>query len=211
MISAAQIQSNHEEYVRLIKSLPYPEETIQHFITWLETHTDFFTAPASSRYHNACEGGLCAHTLNVAKVLGTLVAYKEELNGNWLLVALLHDLSKVNYYEETIQNKKVYSENGSKTDNMGRFDWQAVQGYRVKDPSNRFIYASHAQTAEYLARCFFPLNVEESCAILHHMGPYDSAVATGDQLSTIFSRHPLATLLHTADFIATHVLESDIE
>lgn len=209
-LSVEQIQDNHDEYVRLVKTLPYSEEVLKSFLEWLEARTDFFTAPASTRYHNACEGGLCAHTLNVVHVLSDLVK-TDDLGGNWMLVALLHDLSKVNYYEETYQNKKIYSENGTKSDNLGRFDWHSVPGYRVKDAADRFVYASHAQTAEYLARCFFPLNLEESCAILHHMGPYDSAASTGDQLSTIFSKHPLAALLHAADFLATHTMESSFE
>ena len=33
-------------------------------LSWLET-TDFFTAPASTRYHGACECGLVMHSLNV--------------------------------------------------------------------------------------------------------------------------------------------------
>ena len=33
-------------------------------LDWLDKKTDFFTAPASTRFHGACEGGLCMHSLN---------------------------------------------------------------------------------------------------------------------------------------------------
>ena len=38
-------------------------------LDWLDTKTDFFTAPASTRFHGAYDGGLCAHSLNVYRVL----------------------------------------------------------------------------------------------------------------------------------------------
>ena len=37
-------------------------------LTWMET-TDFFTAPASTRFHAAYEGGLLDHSINVYNVL----------------------------------------------------------------------------------------------------------------------------------------------
>ena len=37
-------------------------------LAWMET-TDFFTAPASTRFHAAYEGGLLDHSLNVYNVL----------------------------------------------------------------------------------------------------------------------------------------------
>ena len=37
-------------------------------LSWLST-TDFFTAPASTKFHCACEFGLVLHSINVYKVL----------------------------------------------------------------------------------------------------------------------------------------------
>ena len=37
-------------------------------LEWLDT-TDFFTAPASTRFHGACESGLVLHSLNVYKCM----------------------------------------------------------------------------------------------------------------------------------------------
>ena len=73
---------------------------------WLET-TDFFTAPASTRYHCACEGGLVLHSLSVYHTL--MERYFEEgvdSRESFAIVALLHDLCKANYYKVSTRNVK---------------------------------------------------------------------------------------------------------
>ena len=40
----------------------------QELLSWMET-TDFFVAPASTKYHCACHEGLLKHSLNVYKVM----------------------------------------------------------------------------------------------------------------------------------------------
>ena len=67
-------------------------------LEWLKS-TDFFTAPASTRFHGAYPGGLVKHSLNVYyALLGNF-----NLRGLYSLqtqtiVALLHDVCKANYY-----------------------------------------------------------------------------------------------------------------
>lgn len=114
----------------------------------------------------------------------------------------------MNFYEKSFSNKKVYSDTGSKYDAMGRYDWVSVPGYSIKDSSDRFVYGSHEQTAEFMARMLIPLTVEESVAIIHHMGgqSWDSAK---DNIAEVYSKYPLATLLHLADMISTYVLENN--
>ena len=43
-------------------------EGASQLLSWLQ-RTDFFTAPASTRFHLAQEGGLCLHSLNVYRRL----------------------------------------------------------------------------------------------------------------------------------------------
>ena len=69
-------------------------------LDYLEHKSDFFTAPASARYHLACEGGLCEHSLNVYHCLVDYLQRErvQELYGleyseeSVAVVALLHDL-----------------------------------------------------------------------------------------------------------------------
>ena len=68
-------------------------------LAWLES-TDFFTAPASTRFHGAYPGGLVDHSLNVyfALIDGPYVRdYSMETRA---ICALLHDLCKVDFYHQ---------------------------------------------------------------------------------------------------------------
>jgi len=75
----------------------------ERMLEWLE-RTDFFTAPASTRYHGACESGLVMHSLNVYKVLKERndidKMYSDE---SIVLVALCHDFCKINFYGKIIK------------------------------------------------------------------------------------------------------------
>lgn len=210
-LSAEQIAKNRDEFLALLRTVDRPG--VESLIDWLN-NSDFFTAPASTKYHCNFAGGLCLHSLNVAKVLFKLLDnfdYKEIPNQSATIVALLHDVSKANFYEETVRNEKVYSPQGTKRDNLGTYEWVSKTVYKVKETKDRFNFGSHSQESEYMLRYFIQLDLEESCAILHHMGPYDEETSQSASLSAIFSKHPLATLLHAADFIATHLLERDLE
>ena len=68
-------------------------------LDWLEHKTDFFTAPASTRFHGACEGGLCMHSLNVYHALHDTFFAEGDSEETFAICALLHDLCKANYYK----------------------------------------------------------------------------------------------------------------
>ena len=123
----------------------------------------------------------------------------------------MHDIGKAGCYEEYYQNKKVYSNFGSKSDELGKFDWFSVKAYKYKDSKDRMCFGSHGQESEYLARCFIPLTMEESCAIIHHMGNLDSDASSVEYLLDIYARHPLAAILHSADFIASYLTKSETD
>lgn len=170
--------------------------------------TDFFTAPASRNYHNAYEGGLCEHSLNVWKRMVDLDNIMEtNLDANsMLIVALCHDFAKINYYTTEFKNKKVYSENGSKQDSNGRYDWVSVPGYSIRPANNRFIYGNHEATSEAIARIYIPLTFEESCAILnHHAGM--STDSAKNNIGEVFTSNRLALILHLADMLCAFVDE----
>ena len=85
-----------------------------------------------------------------------------------VICALLHDMSKMNFYEKTFKNVKVYSEYGSKRDEGGTFDWVAQASYKTVDVEKRFLYGNHEETSEFMVRQYIPLKLEESVAILNH-------------------------------------------
>ena len=199
--------------------------------------SDFFVAPASTRYHGAYKGGLVDHCLNVyynamsiAKSKHLLAIHEDipvvDENGNptgefrdaiiegeieadsIAIVCLLHDFSKMNYYKIDYRNKKVYCESGSKHDNNGRFDWVTVPSYITAPQEERFLYGSHEETAEFMIRQFIPLTYQESTAILHHHFSLSfDSIKDVGVVSNIYNRYSIAILLHLADSLATYIDE----
>lgn len=215
MLSKEQIEQNKQTFIELINSIER-EFNKEKLINWLE-NSDFFYAPASTKYHSNFEGGLCSHCLSVYYSLEALCntfasesryvtledgSQKEEITCRYdkdsiIIVALLHDLSKANFYEK--YNRNVKNEVTGK--------WESVEEYRTIDVQKRFIFGNHEETSEFMVRSFIPLKVEESVAILHHMGGAGHDSSQTD-LSVIYSKYNLAALLHTADLLSTFVLNS---
>ncbi|MCK9477969.1 MAG: hydrolase [Firmicutes bacterium] len=173
---------------------------IDKLLTWLDT-TDFYTAPASTRFHGSHEGGLVEHSLAVFENMKSGIKISAE-NESVAIVSLFHDLCKVNFYVPEWRNKKVYSENGSKRDEGGRFDWETVQGYSVDD---QFPYG-HGEKSAYIVGLFMKLTVDELMAIRWHMGGFDDSIKGGSYaLGNAFEKYPLALELHIADLRATYI------
>lgn len=200
------VEANKQEFINLVKKIEREGANITHLLDKLEK-SDFYYAPASARYHGAYRGGLVDHCLNVYYNLVSLCKAKrlEFDESTLIIVALFHDISKMNYYEIYNQNKKVYSPNGSKRDDGGNYDWQVVKSYKAKESFDRFIFGSHGQNSEFMIRQFIPLTLEESVAIIHHMGMYDNPQSV--DLSVINNKYTLAVMLHVADMISTFVDE----
>ena len=107
---------NIERFEQLLKSTN--RDGIENLISFIQK-SDFYTAPASTRFHSCHEGGLLEHTLNVYDRL--VSKYNNELwnektnatQENLIISALLHDLCKCYYYGTELRNKKIYSEHGN--------------------------------------------------------------------------------------------------
>lgn len=204
-----EIEENKKTFIELVKSIQRPGH-IDKLLEKLES-SDFYIAPASSKYHAAYKGGLVDHSLNVYYNLCSLIKNKhiEDYDEDAIkIVALFHDISKMNYYEPYYMNKKVYKDNGTKSDNLGRFEWESVEAYKTKDAEDRFILGNHAENSAYMISKYLNLHAEEYSAILNHMGSCDNHMFYGDNYATAFGRYKLAALLHVADMISTFVDEA---
>lgn len=163
-------------------------------LDWLKK-SDFFTAPASTRYHLSCEGGLCRHSINVYNRLKQIYEeIGEKANEESLAIcALLHDICKANFYSVSMRNKK---------NEMGQ--WESVPYYTISDS---FPYG-HGEKSVFQIMHFMHLNADEAMAIRWHMGPFDDAVKGGSfALSEAYGKYPLALHLHTADMRAAYLDE----
>ena len=208
MLTAEQIEINKSRYLQLISTIEIEGADTQGLVDYLLT-SDFFTAPASTLYHSNYEGGLCQHSLNVYDALCNLAnmyAPNKYDYSSLIVVALLHDLAKVNFYEKYIMNKKHYHPAGTKHDNQGNFDWIAEEAFKVRDAKERFLGGEHGFNSMIIANRYIPMTYEETLAILHHhCGQGESKQLT--DLSAILNKYPLITLLHMADFISTFITE----
>lgn len=210
-LTEQQIQENKNRFLQLVQSIQREGVDTQRLIAQLN-NSDFFEAPASAIYHNSFRGGLCAHSLNVYDWICKMAQDAQEMTGaepysedTLKIVALFHDFDKMNKYEKTFRNVKVYSPTGSKYDEMGKFDWQSVPGYKRKEDADVFTIGTHGENSVYMTETFIPLSTEEHCAILNHHSVYDNP-----KLNTtgIYSKYHLACLLHLADMAATFITES---
>ncbi|MBR5157741.1 MAG: hydrolase [Clostridia bacterium] len=164
----------------------------------LSSASDFFTAPASTRFHGSYEGGLLEHSLNVYYCLEDYLSrprVRETYGFNCseescAIVSLLHDLCKVNCYKKGTRNVK--DKNGV---------WQTVPTYEFNDE----MPYGHGEKSVYIINGFMRLSREEAFAIRYHMG-----FAGGEDernVGSAFAMYPLAFALSTADMEATYFLE----
>lgn len=212
MLTNEQIELNKQEFLTLIQSIKREGANLESLVNKL-CSSDFFVAPASTKYHCNYAGGLCEHSLNVYHNIVRLTDNQKGLDeccydeDTLKIVALLHDVSKMNIYEQTAKNEKVYCEDGDKYDTIGRFRWETSLGWKTKE--NKFVYGSHEETSEFIVRQFIPLTLDESVAILHHMGSlgWDSAQ---DNIASVYSHYSLSLMLHMADMISTYVDERQV-
>ena len=160
---------------------------------WLE-EGDFFSAPASSRFHGSFQGGLCIHSVNVFNQLVRLLkAYPEikTTGESAAIIALLHDVCKINLYKVDYRNAK--NENGV---------WEKVPYYAYDE---KFSYGNHGGKSVFLISKFIKLTDEEAVAIQCHMGNEDGKYST----SPAYEQFPIAWLLHVADEAATFIDEKE--
>ena len=174
--------------------------------------SDFYTAPASTRYHSCHSGGLLEHSLNVYRCLAAKKksplwsnAFANLGDDSVILIALLHDLCKMNFYGIEMKNVKVYSENGKKSDVNGRFDWESVPSYVVDDK----FPAGHGEKSVFIASHFIRLRTEELMAIRWHMG-FTEPKEQWNTLTTAINKYPIILAVHEADLEATYLLEKEM-
>lgn len=206
MLIDEQIEQNKQEYIRRLRSINRPGADIESLLYYLE-NSDFFVAPASSIYHGNYKGGLCEHLLQTDDNAIALAKtyYKDAIpwdEDSIHIAALTHDFAKIYFYEIYSKNVKMYSETGSKHDEGGKFDWRVEKAYKVRDESDRFLYGSHGQNSEYIVGQYIPLTLEESVAIINHMG-YQPDCAK--DLTPIYNKYSLAVIIHIADLMSSYL------
>ncbi len=162
----------------------------------MSTGSDFFSTPASTRFHGAYEGGLCEHSVNVYRCLKSYLEradkefslhFSEE---SIALVSLLHDVCKINCYKPGFRNVK--DDNGV---------WQKVPTFEFEDK----LPYGHGEKSVYILSGYMRLTREEAFAIRYHMG--FSGTEDARNVGNAFEQFPLAFALSVADMEATFLVE----
>ena len=172
-------------------------------LEWLDSDaSDFFTAPSSTRFHGAYEGGLVEHSLNVYEYLKDYLnrprpkeLYGKDYTPETIAVtALLHDICKVGFYAVDYRNAK--NEQGV---------WEKVPYYTVRDT----LPYGHGEKSVYMIQSFMRLTRDEAFAIRYHMG--FSGNEDKNSVGRALEMFPLALAVNVADMEATYYLEGSVK
>lgn len=194
------IEKDREEFLNIYNS-SIKREGAKQFIDYLTSSScDFFSAPASTRFHLSREGGLLRHSLNVYHCLKDYLAREKVKNEFGLsytdesiaIAALLHDICKTNIYKQGWRNVK--DDNGV---------WQKVPTYETNDT----LPYGHGEKSVYIISGYMKLTREEAFAIRYHMGFSYGGEEEKRNVGKVFEMFPLAAALSFADMEATFFIE----
>ena len=181
-----------EEFINLLKETN--REGMDKLLDFLEK-SDFYTAPASTRFHGSKENGLLEHSMKVYEILKHKVQnsivpidIKEE---SIRIIALLHDICKTNYYKVDYRNAK---------NALGV--WEKVPYYAVDDT----IPYGHGEKSVMMLTEYIKLTNEEKYAIRWHMG-YTEPKELYTTIGLAYKKYPIALLTHEADLEATYLFD----
>ncbi len=192
--------TNQERFVQIFQE-KITREGADKLLEYLTNGSDFFTAPASTRYHLACEGGLLQHSLNVYDCLVDIlnrprmrelygVEYSEE---SIAIAGLLHDICKINFYKTSFRNVK---------DETGK--WVSAPYYTIEDT----IPYGHGEKSVYIISGFMRLTRDEAFAVRYHMG--FSGTEDTNNVGRALEMFPLAYAVCCADMEAAFLMEGKL-
>ena len=158
------------------------------FFPWKELLcTDFFIAPASTKYHGAYAGGLFDHSLNVANSLCYFTG--AQITDPWMrpespfLVGVLHEVCKIGKYTvNDTHDGFVWSPHG---------EWP--------------LYGGHGSESLIRIQHMMELTEEEALCIRFHMGPYEKD--DWDMYDKAIRKYHNVLWTHTADILTSKILE----
>ena len=179
-----------EKFIQLLRKTN--REGIEDLINFIEEKTDFFTAPASTRFHGSHEGGLLEHSMKVYEILDyKIINNVIDLHvpeDTIIIVSLLHDICKVNFYKVDYRNAK-----------NARGEWEKVPYYTIDDT----IPYGHGEKSVMMLTEYIKLTSEEKYSIRWHMG-FSEPKEVYSSLGAAYKKYPLALLVNEADLEATY-------
>lgn len=191
-----------EFFINLLKTTE--RKGVDKLINYLEK-TDFFEAPASTKYHNSFKSGLVEHSLNVycslynylhnneisLDPINKFILKTKDYQKSIIIVSLLHDICKINYYKKEIKWKKDNNK------------WESYEAYTIDDE----LPLGHGEKSIIILSNFIKLTEDEMMAIRWHMG-FSENESNYSSINKCFENYPLSLALHIADLEATYYIEN---
>lgn len=198
IMSKEELEEQKEMILDLLRSTE--RDGIDKLADYLSDSTDFFTAPASTRFHNNFSGGLAQHCLNVYENFKSLLEIKgvEMSEDSIIICALLHDLCKCNTYVVETRNRK---------NDQGQWEkyniWATNKDVDIPLP--------HSSRSIAIIRKFIKLSIKEELTIFYHMGPYGGEdYEYRNMLKAANEKYPQTVLFYVADTIASYLDEETV-
>lgn len=198
IMSKEELEEQKEMILDLLRSTE--RDGIDKLADYLSDSTDFFTAPASTRFHNNFSGGLAQHCLNVYENFKSLLEIKgvEMSEDSIIICALLHDLCKCNTYVVETRNRK--NEQGQ---------WEKYNIWATNKDVD--IPLPHSSRSIAIIRKFIKLSIKEELTIFYHMGPYGGEdYEYRNMLKAANEKYPQTVLFYVADTIASYLDEDTV-
>lgn len=198
IMTKEELEEQKEMILDLLRSTE--RDGIDKLADYLSDSTDFFTAPASTRFHNNFSGGLAQHCLNVYENFKSLLEIKgiEMSEDSIIICALLHDLCKCNTYVVETRNRK---------NDQGQWEkyniWATNKDVDIPLP--------HSSRSIAIIRKFIKLSIKEELTIFYHMGPYGGEdYEYRNMLKAANEKYPQTVLFYVADTIASYLDEDTV-
>lgn len=200
MLTIDQIENNKKLFLQLLANTGRNTAPLQNYLT---QESDFFTAPASTKYHEDYTGGLCQHSLRVAEIIRRVYSiyeccYPPRFDAlvmpasGLIFCALLHDICKTNFYKVETRNVR----------NQETGEWEQKEYYTIDDQ----FPVGHGEKSVMILQRYVRLSDEEIAGINWHMGAYDMRCkdwSGSTAYAAAAAKYPLVLALHTADSMAT--------
>ncbi len=188
-----------ETILHMINFIVKNKEEAANLISWID-ETDFWIAPASTRFHGNFKSGLVLHTL---KVIHQSLILAEPLLNNYFaseeaekysitaedifIAALCHDFCKTNFYGVEYRNTKDITGN-----------WVKTPCYKTRNENRNL---GHGNESVLMLLESMPSFIKKRYvleAISRHMGFADLSDSESFNYSN-FLQNPLVVLLQVAD------------
>lgn len=196
------IEENKAKIFNLLKSTK--RKGIDNVISELDK-SDFYIAPASSKFHGNYDGGLAEHSLNVYIQAMYIKKVQQKIrpdiinninDNSIILCSILHDICKIGYYKKV---KKWRKDPNNK--------WEEYETY---DSDSKSMPLGHGEKSVImLLKWGLELTEEEMLAIRWHMGAFDKpGYYASEQNFNESSKIPLVSIISCSDMLATKITEA---